>query len=94
MKSSGLLDFPIFLFCFERNTNNSNPVIIYDVISRQYHLVIVDVAYTLNNQAFKVGYYTQNLLIMSQHLFATESAEAMALVASRSLLKMADLANN
>jgi leucyl-tRNA---protein transferase len=94
MRGAGLLDFPIFLFCFERNTNNSNPVIIYDIISRQYHLVICDVAYTLNNQEFRNDYYTQNLLIMSQHLFATESAEAMALVASRSLLKVAGLVNN
>ncbi len=94
MQGGGLLDFPIFLHCFERNTNNSNPVIVYDIISRHYHLIICDVAYTLNNQMFRADFYNQNVFMMTQHLFATESAEAMALVATRSLLKVAEPVNN
>lgn len=87
MNGTETFDFPIFLLCFERDNSISNPIIIYDVISRQYHLVVCDVVYHLNNETIKIDFYNENLLQMTQHLFATESAEAMALVVSKSLQK-------
>jgi arginine-tRNA-protein transferase len=87
MNGAGTFDFPVFILCFERDNSISNPLIIYDVISRQYHLVVCDVIYSLNNETIKPDFYNENLLQMTQHLFTTESAEAMALVISRSLQK-------
>lgn len=94
MNGSGAFDFPIFLLCFERDNSISNPIIIYDVVSRQYHLVVCDVVYHLNNETIKVDFYNENLLQMTQHLFATESAEAMALVVSKSLKKAIGVGNS
>ena len=94
MNGTGIFDFPIFLLCFERDNSVSNPLIIYDVISRQYHLVVCDVTYRLNNETIKEDFYNENLLQMTQHLFATESAEAMALVVSRSLKKAIGVGNS
>jgi arginine-tRNA-protein transferase len=87
MNGAGTFDFPMFLLCFERDNSISNPIIIYDVISGQYHLVVCDVVYRLNNEKNKPDSYNENLLQMTQHLFSTESAEAMALVVSKSLQK-------
>ena len=87
MNGVGTFDFPIFILCFERDNSISNPLIVYDVISRQYHLVVCDVIYRLDNEIIKPNFYNENLLQMTQHLFATELAEAMALVVSRSLQK-------
>lgn len=87
MNGAGTFDFPIFILCFERNNNISNPLIIYDVISRQYHLVVCDVIYRLNDEVSNPDCYNENLLQMTQHLFATESAEVMALIISESLQK-------
>ncbi len=83
-----LFDFPVFIFCFEVGTSISNPIIIYDVLSQQYHLVICDTAYKLDNQLYKEHIYNSHLLQMTQHLFASESAEAMALVVSKSLQRV------
>lgn len=83
-----LFDFPVFIFCFEIGTSISNPIIVYDVFSQQYHLVICDTAYKLDNQAYKEHIYNSHLLQMTQHLFASESAEAMALVVAKSLQKV------
>ena len=94
MNGMGTFDFPVFILCFERDDNVSNPLIVYDVISRQYHLVVCDVIYRLDNEIIKPGFYNENLLQMTQHLFATESAEAMALVISRSLQKTAGVVNS
>jgi leucyl-tRNA---protein transferase len=94
MNGAGTFDFPLFLLCFERDNSNSNPLIVYDVISRQYHLVVCDVVYHLDNQNIKSDSYNENLLQMTQHLFATESAEAMALVISRSLQKTSGVVNS
>ena len=93
MNGVGTFDFPIFILCFERDDNVSNPLIVYDVISRQYHLVVCDVIYRLDNEIIKPNFYNENLLQMTQHLFATESAEAMALVISRSLQKTVGAVN-
>ena len=93
MNGAGTFDFPVFILCFERDKSVSNPIIIYDVISRQYHLVVCDVIYRLNNEEIKPDYYNENLLQMTQHLFATESAEAMALVISRSLQNTVEAVN-
>ena len=94
VNGTGAFDFPIFLLCFERNNSVSNPIIIYDVISRQYHLVVCDVVYRLNNETINSDFYNENLLQMTQHLFATESAEAMALVVSKSLQKAIGVVNS
>ena len=94
MNGTGIFDFPIFLLCFERDNSVSNPVIVYDAISRQYHLVVCDVIYRLNNETIKEDFYNENLLQMTQHLFATESAEAMALVVSKSLKKIIGVGNS
>jgi arginine-tRNA-protein transferase len=94
MNQTGVFDFPIFLLCFERDNSVSNPLIIYDVISRQYHLVVCDIIYRLNNETIKEDFYNENLLQMTQHLFATESAEAMALVVSKSLKKIVGVVNS
>ena len=94
MNGVGTFDFPVFILCFERDNSVSNPLIVYDVISRQYHLVVCDVIYRLDNEIIKPGFYNENLLQMTQHLFATESAEAMALVISRSLQKTARVVNS
>ena len=94
MNGTGTFDFPMFILCFERDNSISNPLIVYDVISRQYHLVVCDVVYRLNNETIKVDCYNENLLQMTQHLFATESAEAMALVISRSLQKTIGVGNS
>jgi arginine-tRNA-protein transferase len=94
MNGAGTFDFPIFILCFERDKSISNPLIVYDVISRQYHLVVCDVIYQLNNETIKPDCYNENLLQMTQHLFATESAEAMALVISRSLQKTIGVVNS
>jgi arginyl-tRNA--protein-N-Asp/Glu arginylyltransferase len=83
-----LFDFPVFLFCFDVGTSISNPIIVYDVFSQQYHLVICDTAYKLDNQVYKEHIYNSHLLQMTQHLFASESAEAMALVVAKSLEKV------
>ena len=94
MNGCGTFDFPIFILCFERDDSVSNPIIIYDVISRQYHLVVCDVIYRLNNEVIKPDFYNENLLQMTQHLFATESAEAMALVTAKSLQKTVGVVNS
>ena len=94
MNGVGTFDFPVFILCFERDNSVSNPLIVYDVISRQYHLVVCDVIYRLDNEIINIGFYNENLLQMTQHLFATESAEAMALVISRSLQKTARVVNS
>ncbi len=94
MNGVGTFDFPVFILCFERDDNVSNPLIVYDVISQQYHLVVCDVIYRLDNEIIKPNFYSENLLQMTQHLFATESAEAMALVISRSLQKTVGVANS
>lgn len=94
MNGAGTFDFPVFILCFERDDNVSNPLIVYDVISQQYHLVVCDVIYRLDNEIIKPNFYSENLLQMTQHLFATESAEAMALVISRSLQKTVGVANS
>ena len=94
MNSMGTFDFPLFILCFERDGSVSNPLIVYDVISRQYHLVVCDVIYRLDNEIIKPNFYNENLLQMTQHLFATESAEAMALVISRSLQKTVEVVNS
>jgi len=85
MNGAGTFDFPLFLYCFERKNSISNLIIVYDVISRQYHLVICDVIYWLNHKTIKSDFYNENILQMTQHLFSTESAEAMAFVISKSL---------
>jgi leucyl-tRNA---protein transferase len=94
MNGRGTFDFPIFILCFERDNSVSNPLIIYDVISRQYHLVVCDVVYQLNCETIIPDCYNENLLQITQHLFATESAEAMALVISRSLQKTFGVVNS
>ena len=94
MNGAGTFDFPVFILCFKRDKSISNPLIVYDVISRQYHLVVCDVVYQLHNETIKPDFYNENLLQMTQHLFATESAEAMALVVSRSLQKTVGLVNS
>ena len=94
MNSMGTFDFPLFILCFERDGSVSNPLVVYDVISRQYHLVVCDVIYRLDNEIIKPNFYNENLLQMTQHLFATESAEAMALVISRSLQKTVEVVNS
>ncbi len=80
-------DFPIFLQCFENYANTKqNPIIIFDVRDSQFHLVICegiyDVTFTPNNPQ----HFTSQILQIAQHLFATESAEAMAIVISTSLV--------
>lgn len=94
MNGAGTFDFPMFLLCFERDNSISNPIIIFDVISGQYHLVVCDVIYRLNNETNKPDFYNENLLQMTQHLFSTESAEAMALVVSKSLQKTVGVMNS
>lgn len=94
MNGMGTFDFPLFILCFERDNSVSNPLIVFDVISRQYHLVVCDVIYRLDNEKIKLNFYNENLLQMTQHLFATESAEAMALVISRSLQKTVEVVNS
>lgn len=94
MNGMGTFDFPLFVLCFERDDSVSNPLIVYDVISRQYHLVVCDVIYHLDNEIIKPNFYNENLLQMTQHLFATESAEAMALVISRSLQRTVEVVNS
>ena len=93
MNGANTFDFPVFILCFERDNSVSNPIIIYDVISRQYHLLVCDVIYRLNNEAIKPDCYNENLLQMTQHLFATESVEAMALVISKSLQNTVESVN-
>jgi len=94
MNGLGTFDFPMFLLCFERDDSISNPIIIYDVISAQYHLVVCEVVYRLKNETKKPDFYNENLLQITQHLFATESAEAMALVISKSLQKTMGAVNS
>lgn len=94
MNGAGTFDFPMFILCFERKNSILNPLIVYDIISRQYHLVVCDVIYQLNNETINPDSYNENLLQMTQHLFATESAEAMALVISRSLEKTVNVVNS
>ncbi|MES2520479.1 MAG: arginyl-tRNA--protein arginylyltransferase [Bacteroidota bacterium] len=84
----GLFDFPVFIFCFEVGISITNPLIIYDIVSSQYHLVLCDTAYRLDNQIQKENVFNSHLLQMTQHLFATESMEAMALVVAKSLQKV------
>jgi leucyl-tRNA---protein transferase len=86
MNGLDMFDFPIFIFCFETQKRMSNYIIVFDVISQQYHLLVCDSMYRMNNPPVKVGFYTDHVIQMTQHLFATESAEAMAIMASRSLV--------
>ncbi|MCU0466979.1 MAG: arginyl-tRNA--protein arginylyltransferase [Arcicella sp.] len=80
-----LFDFPVFIFCFEVDKSISNPIIVFDVISQQYHLIICNATYKLERITPKDNIYNSHLLQMTQHLFATDSPEAMALVVIKSL---------
>ena len=63
---------------------------VYESLQPVYSLYLV-------NETFEptiTDFYNENLLQMTQHLFATESAEAMALVISRSLQKTAGAVNS
>jgi leucyl-tRNA---protein transferase len=80
-----LFDFPVFIFCFEADKNVSNPVIVFDVISQQYHLIICDTTYKLDSAIQRENIYNSHLLRMTQHLFATDSPEVMALMVVKSL---------
>jgi leucyl-tRNA---protein transferase len=80
----GLFDFPVFLFCLEIGDLKNIPIIVYDVQSLQYHLLLCDAPYTIDRQFEKEDLFNKNLLRMTKHLFSSESAEVMAKVLAMS----------
>ena len=80
-------DFPIFLQCFESYGNvQQNPIIVYDVRDSQFHLVICEGIYDVTLTPNNPQHFTSQILQIAQHLFATDLAEAMAIVVETSFV--------
>lgn len=80
-------DFPIFLQCFESYGNiKQNPIIVFDVRDSQFHLIICEGIYDVTLTPNHPQHFTAQILQIAQHLFATESAEAMAIMVATSLV--------
>ncbi len=80
-------DFPIFLQCFENYGNiKQNPIIVFDVRDSQFHLIICEGIYDVTLTPNNPQHYTAQILQIAQHLFATELAEAMAIIISTSFV--------
>ena len=80
-------DFPVFLQCFESYGNvQQNPIIVYDVRDSQFHLVICEGIYDVTLTPNNPQHFTSQILQIAQHLFATDLAEAMAIVVETSFV--------
>lgn len=77
-KGLELFDFPIFLHCFQPDENVVNPIIVYDIRDRQYHLIFC-LSLCQTDDLIVEGYnYATHLLNINQYLFSTGDAEEMA----------------
>lgn len=80
-------DFPIFLQCLQNYGNiKHNPIIIFDVRDSQFHLVICEGIYDVTLTPNNPQHFTSQILQISHHLFATDLAEAMAIVVETSFV--------
>jgi leucyl-tRNA---protein transferase len=78
-------DFPVFLqYSDTYGTLPQKPIIVYDVRDSQFHLVVCEGIYNINFKPNNSEHFTSEILKITQHLFATELAEIMALVVATS----------
>lgn len=79
LNGMGLLDFPVFLFCFDIDEDSPLlPMVIYDVRDEQFHLVLCTKVYKSIFEEAPEEHYNAFLLQISRFLYTGEVAEEMA----------------
>jgi leucyl-tRNA---protein transferase len=80
-------DFPVFLQYSDTYGNiPQKPIIIYDVRDSQFHLVVCEGICPITLSPNNSEHFTEEILKITQHLFATELAEIMAIVVATSFV--------
>jgi leucyl-tRNA---protein transferase len=78
-------DFPVFLQYSDTYKNlPQRPMIVYDVRDAQFHLIICEGIRNITLEPNDSEHFTKEIIRMTQHLFATELAEIMAIVVATS----------
>ena len=84
---SGTFDFPVFLqYSDTYGTLPQKPIIVYDVRDSQFHLVVCEGICPLMLIPSNSEHFTEEILKMTQHLFAAELAEIMAIIVATSFV--------
>jgi hypothetical protein len=74
---NNLLDAPLILMWSNVSEDHTDPMIIYDVSDKRYHLINCISVWTPQTAEKVAGMYTHHLLKLDSDLFATETAEEM-----------------
>jgi arginine-tRNA-protein transferase len=86
----GLLDHPVMLVCFERQPNQINPIVLYDIRKKHYQLWLCNSVYGMTYESEYDNFYGEHLLHPFRHLVSCDTAEAMAQVVTTALVKVDD----
>lgn len=79
LNGMGLLDFPVFLFCFDIDSDSPLlPMVIYDVRDEQFHLILCTKVYKSIFEEAPEEHYNAYLLQISRFLYTGEVVEEMA----------------
>lgn len=79
LNGMGLLDFPVFLFCFDIDADSPLlPMVIYDVRDEQFHLILCTRVYKSIFEEAPEEHYNAYLLQISRFLYTGEVVEEMA----------------
>ncbi len=82
-----LFDYPIFIHCFKHDENLERAIIFFDLRNQAFCLVQCVLAYQITGPNEEEGVFNQHILKIKKHLFASISAEAMAMVVLKNLKK-------
>ncbi|PAC31449.1 arginyl-tRNA--protein arginylyltransferase [Flectobacillus sp. BAB-3569] len=86
----GLLDHPVMLVCFERQPNQINPIVLFDIRKKHYQLWLCNSVYGMTYESEYDNFYGEHLLHPFRHLVSCDTAEAMAQVVTTALVKVDD----
>ncbi|MFN8436497.1 MAG: arginyl-tRNA--protein arginylyltransferase [Cytophagales bacterium] len=78
LNDKGLLDYPLFIFCFEQNKDEINPLIIFDIYTDTYKLIWCNSVYRAAVEENTEVNFCTHLLRPHFELFESDTPELMA----------------
>lgn len=80
LNNAELFDQPLFILCFDDDTEKINPIIIFDIISKSYKLILCKSVYRSTIEKNTDTVFSTNLIKQIGELFESPSAEIIVQV--------------
>lgn len=86
-----LFDFPVFLTCFDEVEDVVNPMIVYDISNKCYHLVVCKSVWKADHSLEEEGFYSTHLLKLKKHICSAVSADEIVNIISNATTENSNL---